>query len=375
MSEKKTISKKTALLKEIIRFFILLPILFTGFCKTHTDLGQEINKRIKNAMSDTEEIRIFTATNRLQERNFPDCTDRYYTTKGSREVSYFSCDINVPKMHSVGAIDVGKNQSSKDKFFSMGNQKSMDRDKFFRNIENQSGDEILVFIHGFNVTFEESSYRAAQMAYDLKFQGSVITFSWPAGPENNFIEGVLKNLTYEDDRRNAADSVEYAIQFFQDLSHIKKKIIIVVHSMGHQVAIPALFKIAQSKNKRFIDELIMNAPDFDITEMRAMIHIIRPMAKRITMYCSPSDNALMASKAVNSNHRAGLCAKIYGVDVINVNEVDSPVMGVGGLGHGYYSSRPLMTDLMQLIIGVEAEKRLFIRKGVNGSSEDYVLRR
>jgi len=55
--------------------------------------------------------------------------------------------------------------------------------------------------------------------------------------------------------------------------------------------------------------------------------------------------------------------------------VDSPVMGVGGLGHGYYSSRPLMTDVMQLILGIDVDKRLFIRKGVNGSSEDYVLRR
>lgn len=61
--------------------------------------------------------------------------------------------------------------------------------------------------------------------------------------------------------------------------------------------------------------------------------------------------------------------------MINVNPVDSPVMGLAGLGHGYYSSRPILTDLYQVILGLEAKNRLFLRKSSANNGEDYVMRR
>jgi len=50
-------------------------------------------------------------------------------------------------------------------------------------------------------------------------------------------------------------------------------------------------------------------------------------------------------------------------------------MGLGGLGHGYYSSRPILTDLYQVILGLEAKNRLFLRKSSPNNGEDYVMRR
>ena len=62
-----------------------------------------------------------------------------------------------------------------------------------------------------------------------------------------------------------------------------------------------------------------------------------------------------------------------GIDVINASEVDAPILGLG-LGHGYYSSRPIITDLYQILLGIEAEKRLFLRKSEPNSVENYFLR-
>ena len=61
--------------------------------------------------------------------------------------------------------------------------------------------------------------------------------------------------------------------------------------------------------------------------------------------------------------------------MINVNPVDAPFLGIGGLGHGYYSSRPVLTDLFQVILGIDAPKRLFIRQSSQDNAENYVLRR
>ena len=38
----------------------------------------------------------------------------------------------------------------------------------------------MVFIHGFNVPFEDAIYRTAQLAHDLDFDGAPILYSWPS---------------------------------------------------------------------------------------------------------------------------------------------------------------------------------------------------
>jgi esterase/lipase superfamily enzyme len=145
--------------------------------------------------------------------------------------------------------------------------------------------------------------------------------------------------------------------------------------MGHQVVLPALSSKFRSDQKPFLGELILNAPDFDLQEYRRIHNDILGSASRVTLYCSPGDNALVASQKVNGNPRVGMCARFDGIDIINVNEVDDPVLGVGGLGHGYYSSRPILTDIYQVLLGIKAEKRLFIRKSGSGNSELFVLRK
>jgi esterase/lipase superfamily enzyme len=46
-------------------------------------------------------------------------------------------------------------------------------------------DEALVFIHGFNNSFEDALRRAGQLAYDLRFDGPVFAFSWSS--EGSFL--------------------------------------------------------------------------------------------------------------------------------------------------------------------------------------------
>jgi esterase/lipase superfamily enzyme len=40
--------------------------------------------------------------------------------------------------------------------------------------------EVLVFIHGSNVAFDDALYRTAQITYDLGFDGPPILYSWPS---------------------------------------------------------------------------------------------------------------------------------------------------------------------------------------------------
>lgn len=355
-------------------FYLILTILWimSANCPG-PDIGTTLNRRIKNPMTESQSIKVFFATNRKTNGSFPECTADYYTTKFSDKISYGSCDVNVPAGHPIGTVDVERNSPEKDLFFSMGNYDELNESSFFNKVG--ATDDILLFIHGFNVKYDEAVYRAAQIAYDIKFQGNVVLYTWPAGPDNA-LGNFLMNLTYEENRKNAKDTVDLLVPFFEKFSKNKKKnIYLVVHSMGHQVAVPALFKYSVNGGEKFFKEIVFNAPDIDISELRAMIPSLMGISKRITMYCSPNDNALLVSKKMNNNFRAGLCGSMHGVDVINVHEVDSPIMGVGGLGHGYYAGRAIIADLMQLILGMDVEKRIFIRTSKNPQNENYVLRR
>ncbi|MEK7746419.1 MAG: alpha/beta hydrolase, partial [Elusimicrobiota bacterium] len=236
------------------------------------------------------------------------------------------------------------------------------------------GSDILVFVHGFNVKFQEAVMRSAQIAYDLKFQGPVVLFSWPAGAAEGMLESKMINLTYQTNRGNAARSAPKAAALWMGLAGLDSRIHLMVHSMGHQLVLPSLAQASQSIGRRFIGELILNAPDIPVKDFQRLAPRFKELADRVTVYCSYNDNAIAASETYNKGRRMGGCEREPGVDVINVGGIDAPALGVGGLGHGYYSSRPILTDIFQVLLGTPAEKRLFIRKSEPNTPEDYYLR-
>ncbi len=54
---------------------------------------------------------------------------------------------------------------------------------------------------------------------------------------------------------------------------------------------------------------------------------------------------------------------------INVSSIDSTT-----LGHSYYASRDVITDVFQVLLGLDAEKRIFIKKSDKSANEKFELR-
>jgi esterase/lipase superfamily enzyme len=321
--------------------------------RTRGEIIEAIPSAIKEPYAEPRSITVFVATNRDQGR----------ATIGSTLV-YGAQEVEVPSRHAVGDLKSD---------FKLADFQPLTLELWKSSLKNNEDWGTLVFIHGFNVDFKEAVLRASQIAYDLKFQGSVLLFSWPAGTDGGFLQKNLINKTYEHNQRNARSSIDAAYEVFRELYTLAIPIQMMIHSMGHQVVIPALDRLSASVDHPFIQELILNAPDLDPADFERASSNLSKIAKRITLFCSQNDNALLASKAMNGGKRLGSCALLQGVDVINVSEVDDP--GLIGLGHGYYSSRPVLTDIYQIILGVPAERRLFIRVATPPVSENYILRK
>lgn len=355
-------------------FYFIFFLLIILNCKTTVDIGKEISNRLMEPFDSTKSVEVLFATSRKTGLSSPSCSNSYFTASFDNSEKYGLCRVNVPIGHEIGAIDVNST-GDPDKFFKIEKYESLNLENTINSVKNDSFDEALVFVHGFNVKFEEAIFRAAQIKFDVKFPGAVIVYTWPAGAEEGFFNQLLIQGTYKNNFQNALSSVTGFKNFLKKIQSAKKKVHLIVHSMGHQVVLPGLVEITGESSEQFLQEVIFNAPDFDSNEFSRIAPRISKSSKRVTVYCSPGDNALVASSKVNSGKRVGSCEKIPGIEMINVNPVDSPVLGIGGLGHGYYSSRPILTDLFQVLLGVPANKRLFIRKSNSGLTEDYILRK
>lgn len=87
---------------------------------------------------------------------------------------------------------------------------------------NQAG---LLFVHGYNVTFEDAALRMAQIAHDLEFEGVPIFYSWPSKGEA---------VAYARDETNSDWSRPHLRQV---LTHLLansgvKDLYLIAHSMG-----------------------------------------------------------------------------------------------------------------------------------------------
>jgi esterase/lipase superfamily enzyme len=237
--------------------------------------------------------------------------------------------------------------------------KRLESDVFYNDLHSEldsRGSNILVFIHGYNVSFEDAARRTAQMSYDLKFPGAPVFYSWPS--QANWYR-------YRTDQENIENSVEQIKGFLLELadrSHATT-INLVAHSMGNVGLTTALSRMEGPS--RF-HQIVLAAPDIDaLTFKQEIAPKIITQGKRVTLYTSKTDLALIASKYFNHGARAGDSGAemplIPGIETIDATAVDSSL-----LGHSYYGSNiNVLFDLGELLSGKPIEARPYLQTAAN----------
>jgi len=106
---------------------------------------------------------------------------------------------------------------------------------------NSDARSALLFVHGYNVNFTEAILRTAQLAYDLKFHGNPICFSWAS---------CAAKLSYLADEATAEWSVPHLHKLLESqLSELRlrnRTLDVIAHSMGNMILLSALQKVAVS---------------------------------------------------------------------------------------------------------------------------------
>ena len=284
---------------------------------------------------------------------FPESSVGYGGERGTLEMG--TCDVSIPKCHQVAELESPSILSlefteDSSKHIILQEVEPLEQDVFLdklkKRIKESEGQEALVFIHGYNVTFEDAARRTAQLAYDLEFKGAPILYSWPS-------QGSIGGYTVDE------NNVEWTVTHLKDFLKLvakqsgAKKVHLVAHSMGNRAMTHALEKLSYSdaKDGPLFNQVVLAAPDIDADVFRRdLAPRIVKTAEGVTLYASSNDKALAFSKTIHGFLRAGESGDnitiVPGIDTIDVSVLDTSL-----LGHSYYgSNKTVLIDMAKLLL-------------------------
>ena len=298
-------------------------------------------------------MKVFYATDRA--RTGSDDPAQFYGY-GRGPLDYGVAEVTLPDSHVAGAIESASIWNlefgpSPTKHVMLRSIQPVGKEAFFTAIRSDVGQEkrkeIVVFIHGYNVAFDSAAKRAAQLAYDMNYTGVPVLYSWPS---------MGSTLGYVSDTAAVQVSARHLTHFLDDLVAQSGAVTIhlVAHSMGNRALTEALelmaLRIQQTADKPPVfDQVVFAAPDVDAGLFAEILPTIRPLARRMTLYASENDWALVASRKLHGDMpRAGQ----GGADMIanaDVDSVDMSALGDDMLAHGYFADdRSALVDLASL---------------------------
>lgn len=230
-----------------------------------------------------------------------------------------------------------------------------------QRLKSTNQKDVILYIHGFNVSFENAILGLNDIWHFSGRQGVPIAYSWPSGSGNIF--------GYFTDRESGEFTVYHLKETLRILSAMPEveNIHILAHSRGTDITTTALRELvietrASGKNPRTVlkvENLILAAPDLDygVVTQRLIAEKFGPAFGQITIYMNEDDSALGISQMLMKGIRFGKLtaskqnereAQIF-ENVKNVSFVN--VKGVKGfVGHGYFSEHPgALSDIITLI--------------------------
>ena len=193
------------------------------------------------------------------------------------------------------------------------------RAAFARQLAARQGDA-LVFIHGYRVPLPMLPAARRKSPATSVSPGYSAFFSWPS---------VGRIAQYFADGNNIERTLPALVEFMrflhQDIG--AQRVHILAHSMGSRALMDAFERLAADLGggERWFTELILAAPDIDADVFAQLAPFARRFSSRLTMYASNHDRALIASRRIQGNRRAGDTSQgvtiVEGVDTIDASNV------------------------------------------------------
>ncbi|MEW6436652.1 MAG: alpha/beta fold hydrolase [Pseudomonadota bacterium] len=205
------------------------------------------------------------------------------------------------------------------------------RNELATNISGRIGSnrDVLLYVHGFNTSFDAARFRLAQIVTDGRFGGIPILFTWPA--TNSVFD-------YEAARESATASRDSLANLLKDLSEVPDigRIHILAHSMGTWLTMEALRQRAIAGSPSLNGKLglvMLAAPDIDLSVFRSQLSELD--ASHFSVLVSADDRALSLSRTLAGDRpRVGALDPRKRADRIELARLGVKVYDLSGKSDG-----------------------------------------
>ena len=290
-------------------------------------------------------VRVFYGTNRAPTGELKPAL--YYGAARDRNTLHYGfLDVTIPKVHKEAELETQPRWAEftldaaalRTKYVVLEKISPLPREEFARALHDQVAKaparDVFIFVHGFNVTFDDAARRTAQLAYDMDFDGVPMMFSWPSAGEI---------YSYFADEAAVNDSGFKMAEFLDTVvaQSGAQHIHLVAHSMGNRALIEALqtflSRRAPENRRHVFGQILFTAPDVDRDYFTDAIQSLRGAADRVTLYASNNDKALRASQFFHHAPRAGTAGDVI-VGLPELDTIDMSAVPADWLGHSYFAA-------------------------------------
>lgn len=324
------------------------------------------------------EMEVFYGTDRTP-TGAADAASRYGPEPG--DLHFGTVRVSIPLRHEAGRLEgpalACVDDSDPGEHIALVDLTPLDDDEWNARLAVALGaserDEILVYVHGYNTSFESAARRSAQLAFDISFRGVPAVYAWPS-------KGTLSG--YPSDAETVVLSAPRLATFLRALADRAGpgKVHVVAHSLGNRLLTGALRRLMVDEavpgvagaaaedpvgaaaaeeagsvaedpgGARLLGQVIMAAPDVNARIFaEQIVPEIRGIAERITLYASARDRALQMSRQFSDYPRAGQAGEdvvvLEGLDTVDASRAVTDL-----LGHGYFSENKRLVDDIFLLV-------------------------
>lgn len=262
--------------------------------------GTEVLYPHPDAATEARTVTIYVATTREPAENPIDG----YTRERENQLSYAEFVISIPLDHVPGEIEWPYSRKARpDEDFTVIRHTALSRAAFDSRVgraARPSGNAAM-FVHGFNVSFQEALFRLAQLSADSNISGVPILFSWPSQAR------IFDYVTDKESATFSRDGLTDVLQQVASQSSVRS-VLLFGHSMGGWLTMEALRQLSLEGDDRTLRKLnvILAAPDIDEDVFATQVDAIGPLDPPMMVMVSSDDYALRVSRLLQGNRqRAG----------------------------------------------------------------------
>jgi esterase/lipase superfamily enzyme len=300
-------------------------------------------------------VRVFYGTNRAPTG---DAKPALFYGKARGDLQYGYLDVTIPQVHKEAELETQPRwtevvldaSEARRRYVLLEKITPLAKDAFITALQLQvkasPSKDVFIFVHGFNNTFEDAARRAAQLTYDLDFDGTPLLYSWPS-------QGSA--TAYAVDEAAVGISGRKMAEFLENVlaQSGAARVHILAHSMGNRALLEALqtylAKRAPENRQHLFGQIVFTAPDVDRDYFMDAIEPLRSAADRVTLYASNNDYALRSSQFLHGAPRAGTAGDVI-IRLAGLDTIDMSAVPADALGHSYFAANAgTIFDIFRLL--------------------------